>query len=501
MQAHLVRRDFKMRTILMYRFKIIQSLLLVSFLALPCIAQADPIAEPATSEPADDAPTDDAPSSEQSAVKGPAQTNQPATHEQTEASSEAEMQTTPESTSRDEQDIGDTGPVLELPPEDEDEAVPPSNGPSVALPPKRSTQAIDRIFQGAANAVTIAGYGELHYTRAMPEDGDATSEIDMHRLVLYVGKQFNDKISFSTELEVEHAIAGEGKVGEFEVEQAIVDYRFTDRDSAVGVLGMRAGIMLVPMGIVNQWHEPPLFHGVERPRVDELIIPSTWREGGIGIYHRPSEDFSYELYLMGGLDPAGFSPDAGIRRGRQFVGLARADGLAFTGRGEYQPNGQTVIGLSGYFSQAGKNSDEIDANVNVLGVSADARSKYRGIEAKAEFAMFTIGDTDELNAVVNTTGSSRGDVGRRLLGAYAEIAYDIFHTMDMEQQLLPFARFEYTDTNPDEDTLTFIDVVGGLTFRPIPQVVFKADVTYRRADGDIIGDNATLLNLGVGFLY
>ncbi len=260
-------------------------------------------------------------------------------------------------------------------------------------------------------------------------------------------------------------------------------------------MGMRAGIVLVPMGIVNQWHEPPLFHGVERPMVDKLIIPSTWREGGAGFFHRPTEEFSYELYVVSGLDPLDFSASNGIRGGRQKVGEARTDGLAFTGRAQYEPTNQTVLGVSGYYNAAGKNADAIDADVNVLGVSADARSKLNGFEARAQFAMFTIGDTEELNAVTNA------GVGDTLVGAYAELAYDIFHTLDMDEQLLPFARVEYYDTDTDDDLRTAIDLVGGLTFRPIPQVVFKADWIHRRTGGDVANDNANLLNLGVGFLY
>ncbi len=367
-------------------------------------------------------------------------------------------------------------------------------GPALDLPPEEETTV-------TSNAVTIGGYGELHYTAKLPEEGPRSNEIDMHRMVLYVGKQFNDRIRFASELEIEHAIVGNGKVGEVSVEQALIDYRFTDEQSGAGIMGMRAGIMLVPMGIVNQWHEPPLFHGVERPTVDKLIIPSTWREGGIGFYHEPTESLSYEFYVMGGLNPMKFSSKKGIRGGRQKVGEARTDGLAFTGRAQFEPTGQSVLGISGYFNMAGENSDAVDANVSVLGVSADARGKFAGVEAKAEFAMFTIGDTDTLNAVTDAEGAALTDVADALVGAYGELAYDVFHTMEREEQLLPFARIEYYDTDPNDDTKSVIDIVTGLTFRPIPQVAFKGDIVFRRKGGDVRGDNQTLVNLGVGFLY
>jgi len=449
----------------MYHFKIVQSLLVLALVALPSVALAqDTTAQDTTAVP-------DAAAQDTTAV--------------------------PDAAAQDTE-----GPELDLPPEDDAIDIPadPNSstsgnaGSNLTLPTAYS-RPIDRVLQSPSNGVTIAGYGEMHYTRTDPDEGQVSNEIDMHRMVLYVGKQFDKRLSFGAEIEVEHAIVGEGKVGEVSVEQAIVDYRFTDRTSAYGPMGMRAGIVLVPMGIVNQWHEPPLFHGVERPMVDKVIIPSTWREGGAGFYHRPTEEFSYELYVVGGLNPLDFSAGNGIRGGRQKVGEARTDGLAFTGRAQYEPTNQTVLGVSAYYNAAGKNADAIDANVNVLGVSADARGKLKGFEARAQFAMFTIGDTEELNAVTDA------GVGDTLLGAYAELAYDIFHTLDMDEQLLPFARVEYYDTDPDDDLRTTIDIVGGLTFRPIPQVVFKADWIHRRKGGSVANDNVNLLNLGVGFLY
>jgi hypothetical protein len=243
---------------------------------------------------------------------------------------------------------------------------------------------------------------------------------------------------------------------------------------------------------------------VERPNVDKVIIPSTWREGGIGLVGKPHDQVQFELYVLGGLDPVGYSSSGGIRGGRQKAGEARTDGLAVTGRVQYEPTAQAVVGVSAYFSQSGKNNDAIDAigaTVPVLGVSADARARFEGVEAKAEFAMFTIGDTDKIGALLDAQGEPLVSVADRLLGAYAEIAYDLLYTLDTDKQLLPFGRFEYYDTDPDDKTKSIIDIVLGLTYRPIPQVVFKQDVTIRRKGGDVAGDNATILNLGVGFLY
>ncbi len=374
------------------------------------------------------------------------------------------------------------------------DSVPESTGPELDLP-------VEETPAPAAPTVTIGGYGEMHYNAVRPESGPMTNEVDFHRLVLYVGRQFNEDLRFYSEIEVEHAIVGDGKVGEVAVEQAFIDYRLSEHVPILGDLTLRTGLVLVPMGIVNQWHEPPIFHGVERPNVDKVIIPSTWREAGMGLVGKPHEQVSYELYVMSGLDPMGYSAKSGIRGGRQKGGEARTDGLAFTGRLQFVPTAQTLIGVSGYFSQSGKNTDALSAKVPVLGVSADVRTRIEGVEARAEFAMFNIGDNDDLNALVDAAGDPLVSVSDRLIGAYAEVAYDVLYTMDAEAQLLPFGRFEYYDTDPDDDTRSIIDIVLGLSYRPIPQVVFKQDVTIRRKGGDVSGDNATILNLGIGFLY
>lgn len=372
-----------------------------------------------------------------------------------------------------------------------------SPGPDIQLPADEDGFAPAAL----ANPVTLGGYGEMHYSRVQPEDGQVENEIDFHRLVLYVGRQLSDDFSFYSEIEVEHAIAGDGKVGEISVEQAYIDYRLLYASSGAGELILRTGIVLVPMGIINQWHEPPIFHGVERPSVDKVIIPSTWREGGIGVVGKPHPKVNYELYVLGGLNPQKFAAKDGIRGGRQKVGEARADALAIAGRAEFLPTTQSTIGVSGYFSMAGKNADAVDADVPVLGVAVDARGKFAGIEARAEFAMFTIGDTDVLNAVRDADGNPITNVADRIMGAYVELAYNVLRAANTDKELLPFARVEYYDTNPDDDTRTIMDIVAGLTYRPIPQVAFKGDVILRRPGGDVDGDNATLLNLGIGFLY
>jgi hypothetical protein len=360
---------------------------------------------------------------------------------------------------------------------------------------------------------TVGGYGELHYNLdRVTGPGETAAEIDLHRLVLFVAHRFDERLRFYSEIEVEHAVASSEAGGEVAVEQAYVDYLLYEQS-----VGLRAGVLLIPMGIVNQWHEPPIFHGVERPSVDRVIIPSTWSEAGIGLFGEPVEGFRYELYVVSGLDPSGFSAAQGLRGGRNGVSEARADGLAVTARVEVEPTLGVVAGLSAYLSEAGPNADYFDSagdavelDVPVYGVSLDARGRHAGFEARAVLAWFAIGDSAELGRVADRDGTPLGvSVASELYGLYGEVAYDLLHApLDTEQQLLPFVRVERYDTLADvtgreviraEEAYGVTEVVFGLTYRPISQVAFKTAFLWRDPDGPVPAQGR--LDLGVGVMF
>lgn len=401
------------------------------------------------------------------------------------------------------------GPDIELPPEEEQqETGETGGGEDIVTRGMRDLRLI--------SPSPIGGYGELHLNVDLTED-DADSTLDFHRLVLFVAHTFSDSFRLYVELEVEHALTGENKAGEVGVEQAFVDWILLDAESAIGEFGIRGGIVLVPMGIVNQWHEPPIFHGVERPMVDKVIIPTTWREGGIGLFGRPIPELRFEVYLLGGMNAGAFRASDGLRKGRQAIAEAKADGLAVAGRIEYEPLQGLVFGVAGYAGQAGPNirdafdpsGDIADLDVWVTGYSVDARGRYKGLEARALLASFFITDTAELRRLVDEEGESLGlDVGSQLLGGYAEVAYDVLFPFDVEHQLLPFLRVEYYDTLESlkgraraeaDDDRQFVDVVAGLSYRPIPQVVLKGDFIYRMPGGE--ARNRKILDFGIGFMF
>ncbi len=421
-------------------------------------------------------------------------------------------------------DVPSDGPTMELP---DDPSAEESETPD-AIPDHELVRGLrdHRFAEASESGSVLGGYGELHFNLELPEGGDSHSTIDLHRLVFFAAHKFSDAFRLYAEVEIEHAFSSLEDLapGEIEVEQAFIDWKPWGK-----ALQLRAGIVLVPMGIVNQWHEPPVFHGVERPTVDELIIPSTWREGGIGLFGDLGEALRYELYLVGGLNPRRFSAESSVREGRQSVADATANGLALTGRVEWEPTLGVVVGGSAYYGHAGPNADglqrlvardpstgalslaPLELSVPVLGLAVDGRVRRGGFEARALFATFSVGDTAALRQSVDpSTGDSLGlDVGARSLGAYGELAYDVLRlATQTEQQLLPFARVEYWDTaaslsgrprTPSDDALRGTNLAFGVTYRPIPQVVLKADFIRRSAGG--ARPAANLVDLGIGWMF
>ena len=167
----------------------------------------------------------------------------------------------------------------------------------------------------------ISGYMDFHLNK--PEAADGV--LDFHRFVLILNHSFSPRLRFVAELELEHAfVEGLEEGGELELEQAYVDFLLTRG------FNLRAGMLLVPMGIINERHEPPTFQGVERPFVDTVIIPTTWFNGGAGVHGELGRGFRYRAYVMAPLDALEFSADEGIRNGRQH-GTENVRNAAFAG--------------------------------------------------------------------------------------------------------------------------------------------------------------------------
>lgn len=178
-----------------------------------------------------------------------------------------------------------------------------------------------------ADKTIIGGYGEMHYNNLndQSDNNKDKEELDFHRFVLFFGHEFRDDLRFFSELELEHSISGDDKNGEIELEQAYIEYDINGQNQVKG------GVFLLPVGIINETHEPNTFYGTERNPVEKNIVPSTWWEGGVMFSGDIARGFSYDLAATSGLNTEK-SDNYKVRDGRQKVSKAEAEDFAYTGR-------------------------------------------------------------------------------------------------------------------------------------------------------------------------
>jgi len=332
--------------------------------------------------------------------------------------------------------------------------------------------------------LSIGGYGEARYTAFVDDKGDRLNKADFVRLVLYTGYKFTDRILMNSELEFEHAkVEGNEEGGEVAVEFANLDFLLDER------FNLRAGLMLLPVGITNELHEPTLFHGNDRPLVERQVIPATWRELGVGAFGQLAEGLDYKLYLVTGLDADGFGA-TGIRSGRQEGSEATAEDLAVVARLDYQPRLGLDLGASLYLGNAGQSGEFGGQKADIFTelYELHGQFKHHGLELKALGTLLRIDEAQLL-----------GGVPEQALAGYGEIAYDILPllTPGTDQYLAPFVRFEKIDYQGSAEDVNLL--VAGLSYKPIPKVVIKAD--YRNFDQQAKADSADEVNLGIGFIF
>ncbi len=334
-------------------------------------------------------------------------------------------------------------------------------------------------FSGNASDTTIGGYGELHYNNL-----DNGNQIDLHRFVMFFSHQFDDEFSFYSELEVEHDVAGDGKPGEVEVEQAFVQWDYADSHRA------RMGVFLVPVGILNETHEPDTFFGTERNAVEKNIVPATWWEAGVSLDGEIAPGWSYDLAVHSGLQldtgNASASKRSNIRSGRQKVAKANADSLAYTGRLRFSgiPGVQWNLALQ-YQSDltqgdsAGIGSSGIDATL----VETSLNYRRNGVGLRALYARWDIDDSIEL---LNAGADEQQ-------GWYLEPSYRFESGLGIFAR---YGRYDQTAGSRASSEKSQFDI--GLNYWLYDSVVLKAD--YQRQNNDS-GSDVDGFSLGVGYSF
>jgi len=316
--------------------------------------------------------------------------------------------------------------------------------------------------------ITIGGYAQIDYNQP---DGSTPGKLDVHRLVMLFAYKFSDKVSFLTEIELEH-------VKEVYVEQAYVSYKVAPS------VNLLTGLMLVPMGIINEYHEPTTYHGVERPNVDKYIVPTTWRELGIGVSGNiNSASLKYQAYIFNGFisykSGSGVIRGVdGLRKGRQKGAESIVTSPNFSTKFDYYGVRGLRLGLAGYFGKTQTDDTSVEnSTVGVSMIGLDARYVYKNLEFKGQYIFTALSETDAYNVFTDK------DLGSKMDGIYGEVAYNF--NLGEVQQLTPFFRYEKYNTHAetagdlipnaayDRDDLTI-----GLDYKIANGVVFKVDYQF-----------------------
>ncbi len=362
------------------------------------------------------------------------------------------------------------------------------------------------LWDGRQDAkLVVGGYGQIDYNQPITSGEFQNGKLDVHRFVLLFGYQFTDKLKLVSEIEFEH-------VKEVYVEQAFLNYRFSTG------LNLKGGLLLIPMGIINEYHEPPTFNGVERPNVDKYIVPTTWREIGAGVSGTIiSASLRYQAYIVNGFK--GYGPDAqfngknGLRGGRQKGAESIISSPNFSFKVDYFGITGLNIGFAGYFGKSqstlknGLNKDDqygkITADSSIIGTSMlglDLRYDNDGLKLRGQLIYNSISNSLDYNEF---TGS---DLGSAMLGYYMEVGYNIFKHVDTKfEKLVPFLRYEKYNTHHGVHKSMIIntafdrtDLTAGLGFWFTEGAVVKADYQWLFNGAD---QKTQQLNLGIGFMF
>ncbi|WP_096084841.1 porin [Agaribacterium haliotis] len=331
-----------------------------------------------------------------------------------------------------------------------------------------SSGSVDKSLDWAART-KIGGYGELHYNNFEGKD----DKIDAHRFVLYIGHEFNEKVRFFSELELEHGLAGDGKPGEVELEQAYVEWDYAENHRLV------AGQFLIPVGILNETHEPETFYGTERNPVEKNIIPVTWWEAGAQLRGEIAAGLSYDFAMHSGLKAADDEGNlSSIRSGRQKVANAYANDFAYTGRIKYTGVPGLELAATAQYQENLTQGAISDASATLFETHVIYNVAGFGLRALA--------------AQWNIDGDAAKDAGMDVQnGWYIEPSYKVTSKLGF------FARYNEWDNTAGADDSEAEEVIDyGLNFWLVPNVVFKADWS-----DDQNNDKNDSFNLGVGWSF
>ncbi len=327
--------------------------------------------------------------------------------------------------------------------------------------------------------LSIGGYGEMYYSHASKEAAADVSTVDVYRFVPYIGYKFNDNIILNVELEFEHGGVEAGDGGEVIVEFMYLDFLLDEK------YNFRIGHMLMPMGLINERHEPTLFTTVQRPNTSKYLIPSTWHESGLMVFGKITQDFSYKIAGVTGLDDSK-TGSKWIRnaRGGSFKQTNEGNeqlGLGFVARVDYTGINGLLLGASTY----------LDSSIKMWDIHADYKSgPFRA------YGVYTQTERDDSAANAAGNGETKAN------GGFINVGYDLLSFIPGSDKKLPLF-IQYESVSPQDrlfdgssvdsiDTTTF-----GINFFPHEQVVLKVDYAMQEQNSLDIDT----ISASIGFIF
>jgi len=361
------------------------------------------------------------------------------------------------------------------------------------------------LLESKQGGLVMGAYGEVHYEQPFGNNTKYNGDMDAERMVLLFGYKFDKKTSFITEIEIEH-------IKEVFLEQAYLNYQ------AKPWLNIQAGLLLIPMGLMNEYHEPTIFNGVNRPTIANALYPSTWREIGAGVAgNLPNAALRYQLYAVNGLMSYnngeakldGSKPLRGARQKGAQVNMTAPD---LSAKINYYGIKGMDIGLAAYVGETestlfdGINRDSTSqmatADSTIIGVQMvglDLRYQANKFQAKGELFYSNFTNTQEYNTFTSK------DIGSSMFGYYAEVGYDVSALLRIDKKIVPFVRYsEYNTHNTVTDDMTANDqydrtvLTTGISLFLNKSFVVKAD--YQNFSN---ANNQTFhqFNTGIGFWF
>ncbi|MDM5271611.1 porin [Sulfurovum sp. zt1-1] len=339
------------------------------------------------------------------------------------------------------------------------------------------------------NPLSIGGYGEMYY--ANPEGSDDYA--DVYRFITYLGYKFSDNVILNTEIEFEHGANAEDG-GEVVLEFMYLDFLMREE------INLRLGHLLVPMGLINLRHEPTLFNTVQRPEIEQRLIPSTWHENGALLYGRFADlGIQYTAGIVNALnvdsDKTATADSGWIRSGRLGAANKASFSPAFVGRLDYTGTTGLMLGASVYYGDGSNLKDDVSQTNGLTMTMFDIHASYENgpFELNALYTQTNLDGAEKLSS----------NAVEKASGYYVNASYNLSGLLGVNYKMPVFG--QYQNYNPVEQTVdgsnenayqTEITTIG-VNFFPADQAVIKVDYAMKEVNN--VEEN--IVSLGIGFIF